>query len=91
MNASTAPLARYDQERKRATEARRESAYLRELYKIATCGLSMRIAGVHYGNAGVLPHVARRVADMYLVWAAEYDFIAEEIERRLEAQIVGKP
>lgn len=32
-------------------------------------------------------HIASRVADMYLVWAAEYDAIADEIEADLAARL----
>lgn len=70
----------YEVERERARVARAEAAYLRELHGIATCGLPTKFTGYHYGIAEVKQSVAMRMADTYLVWAAEWDEIAERIE-----------
>ncbi|ONI65647.1 hypothetical protein CSIV_05045 [Microbacterium sp. CSI-V] len=70
----------YELERERARAARDEAAYLRELHRIATCGLPSRFTGYHYGNSEVRQSVAMRMADTYLVWAAEYDDLADQIE-----------
>lgn len=75
----------YEHERERARAARDESAYLRELHRIATCGLPARFTGYHYGNAEVRQSVAMRMADTYLVWAAEWD----EAAYRIEAGMAG--
>lgn len=77
----------FEMQQDRARAARREAAQLRRLHEIATCGLPMKIAGYHYGNAQVAPHIALRIADQYLVWAVEYDAIAEQIEAWLVASL----
>ncbi|WP_454151907.1 hypothetical protein [Microbacterium lacticum] len=38
---------------------------------------------INYGTHRVSTSTALRVADQYLVWAAEYDAIAEKIEAEL--------
>ena len=77
-------LALLDAARERARAARRQAEYLRELHGIATCGLPMKFTGYHYGNHEVEQAVAMRVADLYPVWAAEYDAIAASIEAQIE-------
>lgn len=79
----------YDQGRARA--ARTEAAELRDLYATATCGLEMQYRGVHYGTCGVPQHISVRVAEQYLVWADEYDAIADGIERRIADALVYRP
>lgn len=89
----------FDRERKRARDAREESRRLRELRDIATCGLDMKYAHHHrhesenwinYGTYRVPTSIALRVADQYLVWATEYDAIAEKIEAELALAIALK-
>lgn len=82
-------LASFAAEQERARQARQEAASLRDLHRIATCGLPMRYTGVHYGTRQVDPHIAARVADAYLEWAAEYDRIAAEIEANLATWLAG--
>lgn len=87
-------LDEFDRNRQRARDARYEAESLRALHKTATCGLGMKYTGIHYGNARVPDHIASRIAGEYLVWAAEYDAIAEEIEaglqRSLNRTVVGE-
>jgi hypothetical protein len=84
-------LATFEYNQTRAREARRQAHELRELHKIATCGLTMQYAGIHYGTRGVPVHFAARIADMYLVWAAEYDAIADGIEADLQSALDPEP
>ena len=78
----------YELQRGRARAARAEAAYLRELHDIATCGLPAKFTGYHYGTAQVRQSVAMRMADMYLLWAAEWDEVADRIENEM-AQMLG--
>lgn len=82
-------LVKFERDQQRARDARRQAAYLRDLHGTATCGLPMQFTGIHYGNRQVWQSVAMRVADMYLVWADEYEAIAGEIERSLESSLAG--
>ncbi len=77
----------YEHQRERARAARDEAAYLRELHGIATCGLPARISGYHYGTSEVKPSIAMRMADMYLVWADEYDDLADQIEAAMAGML----
>ena len=77
----------YEIQRERAHAGREEAAYLRALHRTATCGLPARFTGYHYGNAEVRLSVAMRMADMYLVWAAEYEETAERIEADIAQMI----
>lgn len=81
-------LSEFESNQSRAREARREAKYLRDLYRIATCGLSMKFNSFGYGTREVPEHIARRVSDSYLVWAAEYDVIADRIEGELRDALV---
>ena len=38
---------------------------------------------VNFGTYTVPKHIALRLADQYLIWAAEYDAIADQIEAEL--------
>lgn len=82
-------IADYEYRRVQAREARNQANYLRDLYRIATCGLPMQYTGIHYGNRQVETHTAARVADMYLIWAAENDATAERIEAEMEAMLAS--
>ena len=86
MGDNTNPtIADYERRRERSSDARYEAEYLRELYKTATCGLPMQFTGFHYGTKEVRTSVARRVADMYLIWADEWDVMADNIEKVMQA------
>lgn len=77
-------VQQFQDELERSKAARRESAYLRDLYDVATCGLDMK-----YGTKTVGPHIARRVADGYLVWADEYDNLADAIDDKLDSVLLN--
>ena len=75
-------MRRFEDQQRRAGAARDEAKALRSLHETATCGLGMQYP-FHYGTRGVQDHIARRVADTYIVWADEYDAAAEAIEENL--------
>lgn len=90
---------RYEDLRGRAQEARRQAAQLREMNKIATCGLTMEYQHQHvherenyvnYGTYRVPSHFALRVADTYIVWAEEYETEAARIEEQIAAMLRGE-
>ena len=82
-------IAEFEVNQNRARAARVEARELRELNKIASCGLGMKYTGIHYGNHSVGLHIASRIADQYLTWADEYDAIASEIESGLVAALTS--
>lgn len=84
-------LRHFESQQERAREARYEARALRDLHGTATCGLPMEWNSYRYGTRQVPTHVAARIADQYLVWADEYDAIAEAIERSLERALTPVP
>lgn len=81
-------IEQYEYLREQARIARREAGELRELHKIATCGLDQRYG---YGNHRVPHHIARRVADSYPIWADEYDAIATNLEHQMAEMLTPAP
>ncbi|WP_217182667.1 hypothetical protein [Streptomyces sp. AC495_CC817] len=72
----------YEQKQDQARLARRQASELREIHRIANCGLDMKI---QYGTYNVPRHIAMRVADQFPIWADEYDDVADRIESEMEA------
>lgn len=76
----------YEHKREQVRKARQEARDLREMHKIANCGLDMKI---QYGTYNVPRHVAMRVADQFPIWADEYDAVADRLEAEMEAMFAG--
>jgi hypothetical protein len=77
-------IRNYEYKREQALTARREAEELTDLHLTATCGLDLRM---NYGTRNVPAHIARRIANSYPIWAAEYLAIAERLENEMEAMI----
>jgi len=77
-------IANYEYKREQARTARHEAADLRDLHLSASCGLELRM---NYGTRHVADHIARRIADSYTIWAAEYDCIADRLESEMAAML----
>lgn len=78
----------YEAKREQARIARREAAELREAHKIAKCGLDLRL---NYGTYRVSRHIEMRMADQFVIWADEYDAIADRLEAEMEAMLAAVP
>lgn len=76
----------YEYKREQARTARREAKELRELHKIAHCGLDLRL---NYGTRYVPRHIEMRVADQFPIWADEYEAVAEQLEAEMAAMLVS--
>lgn len=83
----TEAIRSFEYDQRRARDARSEARQLRDLYQTATCGLRMQHNGIHYGTREVPSYISRRVVDCYLLWADEYDAIADEIEADLASRL----
>ena len=74
--------SRYEYKREQARIARDQAKDLRNLHRIAKCGLDLRIS---YGTKYVPRHIELRIADQFPIWADEYDAVAEKIEKEMDA------
>lgn len=79
-------ISAYEDKQQQARLARRQASELREMHKIANCGLEMRI---QYGTYDVPKHISMRVADQFPIWADEYEAIAARIEAEMTAMFAG--
>lgn len=79
-------VQQYEYKREQAKTARREAAELRELHKIAKCGLDLRL---NYGTKYVPRHIEMRVADQFPIWADEYEAVADRLEAEMQAMLAN--
>ena len=95
----SAATSEYEHLRGRLRAARDEASAYRNANRIATCGLAMEYGHDHdhrgnqnwvnHGTYRVPHHIALRVADQYLVWATEYDVIADQIKQEMDAMFAA--
>lgn len=76
----------YEYKREQALTARREAAELRELHKIAKCGLDLHL---NYGTKYVPRHIEMRIADQFPIWADEYERVAVRLKEEMAAMLTN--